>query len=147
MPCIDFELQDVQTIHIMRNHLHLWQRIHIVANLSTDSFAHMLYIIKTSGYTSLSMPKKRDPPKPLAKALTLFNQLLGFFSSSINLKSYVVHSAIRVFKSIVMMTTILSISKNTSIHKCKITTNYPKNSIKVFVSYSSKHHWYTFNSK
>ena len=46
------------------------------------------------------MPKKREPPKPLAKALTLFNQLLGFFSSSITLKSYAVHSAIRVFKSI-----------------------------------------------
>jgi hypothetical protein len=46
------------------------------------------------------MPKKREPPKPLAKALTLFIQLLGFFSSSITLKSYAVHSAIRVFNSI-----------------------------------------------
>jgi len=36
----------------------------------------------------------------LAKALTLFNQLLDFFSSSITLKSYAVHSAIRVFNSI-----------------------------------------------
>ena len=41
------------------------------------------------------MPKKSEPPKPLAKALTLFNQLFGFLSSSINLKSYAVHSAIR----------------------------------------------------
>ena len=32
------------------------------------------------------MPKKREPPKPLAKALTLFSQLLGFFSSSQNLE-------------------------------------------------------------
>jgi len=46
------------------------------------------------------MPKKREPPKPLAKALTLFNQLLGFFSSSITLKSYAVHSAIRTSNSI-----------------------------------------------
>ena len=44
---------------------------------------------------SSSTPKKREPPNPLAKALTLFNQLLGFFSSSINLKSYAVHSAIK----------------------------------------------------
>ena len=50
---------------------------------------------------SLSMPKKREPPKPLAKALTLFNQLLGFFSSNITLKSYAVHSDIRVFNSII----------------------------------------------
>ena len=42
------------------------------------------------------MPKKSEPPKPFAKALTLFSQLLGFFSSSFNLKSYAEHSAIRV---------------------------------------------------
>ena len=49
---------------------------------------------------SLSIPKKREPPKPLAKALTLFSQLLGFLSSSITLKSYAVHFAIRVFNPI-----------------------------------------------
>ena len=35
---------------------------------------------------SFSMPKKREPPKPLAKALILFSQLLGFFSSKFSLK-------------------------------------------------------------
>ena len=85
----------------MRNHFHLWQRIHIVANFATDSLANMLYIIKSFDNAIIIYPKeKREPPKPLAKALTLFNQLLGFFSSSITLKSYAVHSAIRDFNSI-----------------------------------------------
>ena len=41
-----------------------------------------------------------EPPKPLAKAHTLFNQFLGFFSSSITLKLYAVHSAIKTFNFI-----------------------------------------------
>ena len=40
---------------------------------------------------------------PLAKALMLLSQLLGFLSSSFTLKSYAVHSAIRVFTSIVFL--------------------------------------------
>lgn len=31
----------------MRNHLHFWQGIHVITNLTTDSFANMLYIIKS----------------------------------------------------------------------------------------------------
>ncbi len=30
----------------MRNHFHLWQRIHIISNLTTDSLAYMLHVIK-----------------------------------------------------------------------------------------------------
>ena len=78
MPCIDFELQDVQTIHIMRNHLHLWQRIHIVANLSTDSFAHMLYIIKTSGYTIIINAKEKGSAQTIGKSTYAFQPALGF---------------------------------------------------------------------
>ncbi len=37
----------MQAIYIMRNHLHLWQGIHVITNLTTDSFANMLHIIKT----------------------------------------------------------------------------------------------------
>ena len=31
----------------MRNHFHLWQGIHVITNLTTDSFANMLYIIES----------------------------------------------------------------------------------------------------
>ena len=48
MPCIDFELQDAQAFYIfMRNHFHFWQGIHVIANLVTNHFANMLYLIKT----------------------------------------------------------------------------------------------------
>ena len=30
----------------MGNHLHLWQRIHVIPNLTTNSFANMLHVIK-----------------------------------------------------------------------------------------------------
>lgn len=30
----------------MGNHLHLWQGIHIVTNLTADGLAYMLYVIK-----------------------------------------------------------------------------------------------------
>ena len=85
----------------MRYHFNLGQRIHIITNLAADGFANMLHIVKSLDNTIIIYAKeKRAPPKPLAKALMLFNQLFGFFSSSINLKSYAVHSAIRLFNSI-----------------------------------------------
>ena len=31
----------------MRNHLHLWKRIHIITNPTTDGLANMLHIIKS----------------------------------------------------------------------------------------------------
>ena len=62
----------------------------------------MLYIIKTFDNAIFVYTKKNVPPKPLTKALTLFNQLLGFFSSNIILKSYAVHSAIRTFISLLL---------------------------------------------
>ncbi len=45
MPCIDFELQDVQTIYIMRNHLYIRQGIHIVTNPTANRLAYMLHVI------------------------------------------------------------------------------------------------------
>ncbi len=46
MSWIDFELQDAQAIHIMRNHFHLWKWIHVIPNLTADRFANMLHVIK-----------------------------------------------------------------------------------------------------
>ena len=49
---------------------------------------------RPTGSRSSEIPKNRVPPIPLEKALTLFNQLLGFFVSRATLKSHSVASAI-----------------------------------------------------
>ena len=85
----------------MGNHFYLWQGIHVVTNPATDSLANMLHIIKAFDDAIIINAKEKGTAQAIGKALTLFNQLLGFFSSSITLKSYAVHSAIRVFNSIV----------------------------------------------
>ena len=46
------------------------------------------------GSLSSEIPKNKVPPMPLENALTLFNQLFGFFVSSATLKSHSVASAI-----------------------------------------------------
>ena len=61
----------------------------------------MLHIIKSFDDPIILYAKEKGTAQALEKALTLFNQLLGFFSSSITLKSYAVHSAIKAFNSIV----------------------------------------------
>ncbi len=54
------------------------------------------------GSLSSEIPKNKVPPIPLENALTLFNQLLGFFTSRATLKSHSVASAINY--SIIMST-------------------------------------------
>ena len=58
MPGVDFDLQDVQAIYIMRNHFYFWQRIHVIANFTTDTFANMLYIIETFDYAIIIYAKE-----------------------------------------------------------------------------------------
>ena len=63
--------------------------------------------------------KEKGAPKPLAKALTLFSQLLGFFSSSITLKSYAEHSAIRAFNSILYDFSFITLQRYTFLLKVR----------------------------
>lgn len=57
----------------------------------------MLYILKSFYNTLIVYPKEKRATQSVSKSTNaFFNQLLGFFSSSCNLKSYAVHSAIKV---------------------------------------------------
>ena len=69
MPCVDFELQDAQAIHIMRNHLHLWQGIHVITNLTTDSFANMLHVIKTFDDAIIINAKEKGTTQTIKRRL------------------------------------------------------------------------------
>ena len=46
--CTDFQLEYVKVAYSLWQHLHLWQRIHVVTNLGANNFANMLYVIQTS---------------------------------------------------------------------------------------------------
>lgn len=71
----------------------------------------MLHIFKSFDDPIILYAKEKGTSQALEKALTLFNQLLGFFSSSITLKSYAVHSAIKAFNSIVYEYSFLILQK------------------------------------
>ena len=58
--------------------------------------ASVCALAKPITFLSLSMPKKRVPPIPFAKALRLLSQLFGFFTSRATLKSHSVASAIHL---------------------------------------------------
>lgn len=101
----------------------------------------MLYIIKTSDDTIIINAKEKKSAQAIGESTYTFQPTLRFLFFQHQLKivcgtfcyqSLQIHHYDDYY--------ILSINKNISIHKCKITTNYPKTSTKVFVSYSSKHH-------
>ena len=78
MPCVDFELQDVQTIYIMGNHFHLWQGIHIVTNPTTDALAYMLYVIKTFDNTIIINAEKKGTTQTISKGAYALQPTLRF---------------------------------------------------------------------
>ena len=79
MPCIDFELQDTQAIYIMRNHFHLWQRIHIISNFTTDSFTYILYIIESFDDAIIIYAKEKGTTQAIGKSTYALQPTLRLF--------------------------------------------------------------------
>ena len=78
MPRIDFELQDEQTIHIMRYHFHLWQGIHIVTNPATDRLANMLYVFKTFDDAVIINAEEKGTSQAIGKSANTLQPTLRF---------------------------------------------------------------------
>ena len=62
----------------MRNHLHLWQGIHVITNPTTDSFANMLYIIKSFDDAIIINAKEKGTPQAISKSAYAFQPTLRF---------------------------------------------------------------------
>lgn len=62
----------MRTIYIMRNHFHFWQRIHVIANLTTYSFANMLHIIKTFDDAIIIYAKEKRTTQAVGKSTCAF---------------------------------------------------------------------------
>ena len=62
----------------MGNHLYLWQRIHIVTNLTTDALAYMLYVIKTFDNTIIIYAKEKRTTQTIGKSAYAFQPTLRF---------------------------------------------------------------------
>ena len=60
----------------------------------------MLHVIKPFDDLIIIYAKEKGTAQAIGKSAYAFQPLLGFFFSSITLKSYAVHSAIRAFNSI-----------------------------------------------
>ena len=52
----------------MGNHFYLWQGIHVIPNLTTDSFANMLYIIKTFDDAIIFYAKEKGTTQTVGKS-------------------------------------------------------------------------------
>ena len=52
----------------MGDHLHLWQRIHIVTNSATDSLANMLHIVKTFDNTIVIYTEEKRTTQAIGKS-------------------------------------------------------------------------------
>ncbi len=52
----------------MRNDLHFWQGIHIVTNLTTDSFANMLHIFKSFDDAIIINAKEKGTTQAIGKS-------------------------------------------------------------------------------
>ena len=55
----DFQLQNMSTFSIMRNHFNFRQGIHVITNLTTDRLANMLNIINSSNDTIIIYAKEK----------------------------------------------------------------------------------------
>ena len=60
----------------MRNRFHLWQRIHIITNLTTDNFANMLYIIETFDDAIIIYAKEKGTAQAIGKGTYAFQPTL-----------------------------------------------------------------------
>ena len=62
----------------MRNHLHLWQGIHIVTNPATDGLAYMLHVIKTQNDAIIINAKEKGAPQAVGEGTHAFQPTLRF---------------------------------------------------------------------
>ena len=62
----------------MGNHLHLWQRIHVIPNLTTNSFANMLHIIKSFDDPIIINAKEKGTTQAIGKSAYAFQPTLRF---------------------------------------------------------------------
>ena len=67
----------MRTIYIMRNHFHFWQRIHVISNLTTDSFANMLHIIKTFDDAIIIYAKEKRTTQAVGESTCTLQPALG----------------------------------------------------------------------
>ena len=77
MPRIYFELQDTQAIYIMRNHFHLWYRIHVITYLATDNFANMLHITKSFDDAIIIYAKEKRTTQAVGESTCTLQPALG----------------------------------------------------------------------
>ena len=62
----------------MWNHLHLWQGIHVIANLTADSFANMMYIIKPFDNTIVIYTEEKGATQAIGKSTYTLQPTLRF---------------------------------------------------------------------
>ena len=62
----------------MGNHLHLWQRIHVIPNLTTNSFTNMLHIIKSFDDPIIIYAKEKGTAQAIGKSAYAFQPTLRF---------------------------------------------------------------------
>ena len=52
----------------MGNHLHLWQGIHVIANLTADSFANVLHIFNIVDYAIIINAEEEGATQAIGKS-------------------------------------------------------------------------------
>ena len=62
----------------MRNYFYLWQRIHIVTNLATNSLANMLHIIKSFDDTIILNAEEKRAAQAIGKSTYTLQPTLRF---------------------------------------------------------------------
>ena len=62
----------------MRNHFHLWQWIHVITNLTTDSFANMLYIIESFDNAIIINAEEKGTTQAIGKSAYALQPTLRF---------------------------------------------------------------------
>lgn len=62
----------------MGNHLNLWQRIHVIPNLTTNSFANMLHIIKSFDGPIIIYAKEKGTAQAIGKSAYTLQPTLRF---------------------------------------------------------------------
>lgn len=66
---IYLQLQDIHSfICFMRNHLNLWQWVHIIPNLIANRFANTLYVIKPFNNPIIVNPDKQRTAEAIGKS-------------------------------------------------------------------------------
>ena len=62
----------------MRNHFHLWKWIHVITNLTADSFANMLHVIKSFDNAIVVYTEEEGATQAIGKSTYTLQPALGF---------------------------------------------------------------------